>query len=471
MEVQRALNFARRHRRRFLDELVEFVRFPSISAAPRHARDVARCAAWLAAHLRDAGLDRVRVVPTERHPVVYGEWRRLKGHPTLLVYGHYDVQPVDPVAAWRTAPFEPTIEGADLHGRGASDDKGQLLVHVKAIESLLQGGGRLPINVQCVFEGEEEIGSPNFVSFIVSGEFNLAPNAIVISDMAMVSPRQPAITYSTRGNLSLELEVTGPGRDLHSGVFGGVVHDPLQALCETIATLHDENGRIAIPGVYDRVRKLSEAEKRRMRRFGPSDQRLLQDAKAERGWGERGTSAYERATARPALTINGLSGGYSGPGSKGVIPSRALAKLSFRLVSDQDPEEIDRLFRAYVARVTPPTVSTVVKTIARAAPTRMDPDNVVIQAAAQALRRGFGAPPALVRSGGTIPVVDLFQRTFGAPVALMGFGQRDDGMHAPNEKFHLPTFFKAIEASIWFMSILGDANGVGGEEPAREFAV
>jgi len=471
MAAHRALDFARRHRRRFLDELIKFVRFPSISAAPGHAKDVARCAAWLAAHLRDAGLDRVRVVPTARHPVVYGEWRRLEGRPTLLVYGHYDVQPVDPVAAWRTAPFEPTIEGANLHGRGSSDDKGQLFAHVKAIESLLRGEGRLPINVQCMFEGEEEIGSPNLAPFIVSGELDLAPDAIVISDMAMISPTQPAITYSTRGNLSLELEVTGPARDLHSGVFGGVVHNPLQALCETIATLHDAHGRIAIPGVYDRVRKLSEAEKRRMRRFGPSDETLLRDAKAKRGWGERGSSAYERATARPALTINGLSGGYSGPGSKGVVPSRALAKLSIRLVPDQDPAEIDRLFRAHVARVTPPTVSAVVRTIARATPTRMEPDSVFVQAAAQALRLGFGAPPALVRSGGTIPVVDLFQRTFGAPIALMGFGQRDDGMHAPNEKFHLPTFFKAIEASIWFMSILGDASGVGGEEPAREFAV
>jgi acetylornithine deacetylase/succinyl-diaminopimelate desuccinylase-like protein len=460
MQVQTTLDFARRHRGRFLDELVEFISFPSISAAPKHTEDVVRCAAWLGANLRGAGLAGVRIVPTQRHPVVYGEWFGAPGRPTLLIYGHYDVQPVDPIAAWRIGPFEPAIKGKNLYGRGASDDKGQLFTHVKAIESYLHGIGRLPINVQCVFEGEDEIGSPNLAPVIESGELELAPDAIVISDLAMISLRKPAITYSTRGNLSLELEVIGPDRDLHSGVFGGIVHDPLQALCEIIARLHDRNHRIAIPGVYDRVRKSSGTERRRMERFGPSDEALLEDAKAEQGWGERGFSAYQRETARPALTINGLSGGYAGPGLKMVIPSRALAKLSFRLVSDQDPSEIDQLFRDYVARISPPTVRSVVRTIARAAPACINPNNSVIRAAALALRKGFGAPASLVRSGGTIPVVSLFQRNFGVPIALMGFGQRDDRMHAPNEKFHLPTFFRAIEASIWFMSILGDSGGV-----------
>jgi acetylornithine deacetylase/succinyl-diaminopimelate desuccinylase-like protein len=461
MEVQRAIDFTRRSRLRFLKELVAFVRQPSVSAAPKHAEDVARCAMWLAKHLHGVGLERARVIHTKRHPIVYGEWRRLAGRPTLLVYGHYDVQPVDPIGAWRTEPFEPTFDGLNLRGRGASDDKGQLFAHVKAIESFLRGASELPVNVQCVFEGEEEIGSPNLAAAIESGALDLAPNAIVVSDMAMAGPNKPAITYATRGNLSLELEVSGASRDLHSGVFGGVVYNPLQALSEIVAKLHDENGRIAVPGVYDRVRKLTEAEGRRMRRFGPSDESMLRDAKAERGGGERGFSAYERGTARPALTINGLSGGYSGPGSKGVIPSRALAKLSFRLVADQDPAEIDQLFRAHIARVTPPAVHAAVRTLARAAPTRIEPDNAIIQAAAEALRRGFGVPPGLLRSGGTLPVVDLFQRTFGAPVALMGFGQRGDHMHAPNEKFHLPTFFQAIEASIWFMSILGNMAHLG----------
>jgi acetylornithine deacetylase/succinyl-diaminopimelate desuccinylase-like protein len=464
MEVQRALDFARRNRGRFLEELAAFVRHPSVSAAPRHAPDVARCAVWLADRLREAGLERVRVVRTKRHPIVMGQWRRRAGQPTLLVYGHYDVQPTAPVAAWRTPPFAPTVRGANLYGRGASDDKGQLFAHVKAIESCLRGAGALPVNVECVFEGEEEIGSPNLKPMIESGALDLKPDAVVVSDMAMAGPRRPAITYATRGNLSLELEVLGPGHDLHSGAYGGAIHNPLQALCEIIAKFHDGQGRIAIPGLYGRVLKLSDAERRRMRRFGPSDAKLLQDAKSVRGWGDLRFSAYERVTARPALTVNGLSGGYSGPASKGVIPSRALAKLSFRLVRDQNPGEIEGLFRTFIERITPPTVRSIVRTISRAAPTSIEMDNLVIRAAAEALGGAFGAFPTLVRSGGTIPVVDLFQKTFDAPVALFGFGQRDDGMHAPNEKFHLPTFFKAIEASILFMSLLR-------KEGAAEIAV
>jgi acetylornithine deacetylase/succinyl-diaminopimelate desuccinylase-like protein len=470
MDVQRALDFAIRHRGRFLEELIGFVRQPSVSAAPKHGPDVARCAEWLAKRLAEAGLERVRIVATSRHPIVIGEWLRLEAKPTLLFYGHYDVQPVDPIGAWRRAPFEPSIEGAHLYGRGASDDKGQLFIHIKAIESCLRGAGALPINVQCVFEGEEEIGSPHLGPMVKSGRLDLSPDAVVVSDMAMASPTRSAITYTSRGHLSLELEVSGPGRDLHSGVFGGIVHNPAQALCEIIARLHDKDGRIAIPGIYEHVRKLTPVEKRRMRRFGPSDQGLLRDARTERGWGEPGFTAYERATARPALTINGVSAGYSGPGSKGVIPARALAKLSFRLVADQDPAEIDRLFRSYVARVTPPTVRSAVRTLAHAAPTQMEPDNGAVVAASEALRRAFGAPPALLRSGGTLPVADLFGRCFDVPVVLMGFGQRDDRMHAPNERFHLPTFFKGIEASIWLMSILGGATPSVDEELWRESA-
>ena len=457
--VADALAFARRNRRRFLDGLMAFVRHPSISAAPKHAGDVARCAAWLARRLEDAGLERVRVLSTKRHPSVYGEWRRAGVAPTLLIYGHYDVQPVDPVAAWLTPPFEPTLQGVNLYGRGASDDKGQLFAHVSAIESWLRGAGAAPINLQCLFEGEEEIGSPNLPALLESGALDLAPDAIVVSDMAMASRTRPAITYSTRGALALELEVSGPRRDLHSGVYGGVVHNPLQALCEMIAKLHDDRGRIAVPGVYERVRCLSDAEQQRMRRFGPSNAELLRDAKSEVDWGDRRFSMYERATARPALTVNGLKGGYDGPGAKGVIPSRACAKLSFRLVRDQIPAEIDRQFRAYVEAITPPTVRATVRTISGAAPTATGLDNFLMRAATEALGAAFGERPALLRSGGTIPVIDLMQRNFDAPMALFGFGQRDDGMHAPNEKFHLRTFFKGIEASIRLASLLGGQAG------------
>ena len=428
---------------------------PSVSALPRHAGDVARCAEWLAAHLRRIGLNNVRIVSTRGHPIVYGEWRRASDRPTLLIYGHYDVQPADPIDEWRSPPFDPTIRGENLLGRGVCDDKGQMLTHVKAVEAYLRTGRRLPVNVKFIFEGEEEIGSGNLVPFIARNRKRLAADAVVMSDTTMLGPEQPAITYGMRGDLYLELEVRGPEHDLHSGNFGGAIHNPLQALCEIIAKLHDESGRIAIPGIYDRVQPQSIAEQERMMKFGAPDALILEDAKEQRGWGERGYSLYERLTVRPALTLNGISGGYRGPGRKGVIPARAVAKLSFRLVPDQDPREVDGLFRAQIARLTPRTVRTVVRTLAGARPALIDLDHPVIKAAAFSYCKGFGTVPALLRSGGTIPVVTTFQKMLGAPTVMMGFALPDDRMHAPNEKFHLPTFFNGIQTSIWFLATLG----------------
>jgi acetylornithine deacetylase/succinyl-diaminopimelate desuccinylase-like protein len=377
------------------------------------------------------------------------------GRPTVLIYGHYDVQPADPLSEWRSPPFEPVTRGDNLYGRGASDDKGQLFAHVKALEAYLRTMGHLPVNVKCLFEGEEEIGSPSMAAFLRRHRDRLAADVAVLSDTRMLGPDRPAITYLLRGMLSLELEVYGPEQDLHSGTFGGAIHNPLQALCEILAGLHDIDGRVAIAGFYDRVQLWSRQERAAMARVGPTDAAILRDARTRVAWGERGYMLYERTTIRPALTINGISGGYQGDGPKSVIPARATAKLSFRLVPDQDPHEIDRLLRRHIALHTPPTVRCVVRTQAMAQPAQVDRRHPAMRAASRAYQRGFGAAPAWIGSGGTIPVASMFQQSLGIPTVLMGFALPDDNMHAPNEKMHLPTFHGGVRTSIWFLAEVG----------------
>jgi acetylornithine deacetylase/succinyl-diaminopimelate desuccinylase-like protein len=440
---------------RFLSELKSFIRFPTISSHKRHAGDMQDCATWLSDHLKQIGMDRAWVVSTPRHPIVYSESRGALEKATVLIYGHYDVQPVDPLAEWRSPPFEPAVRGENLYGRGASDDKGQLFAHVKAIEACLQSWGSLPVNILCIFEGEEEIGSPNLADFLAANREFLRSDIAVISDTPILSPARPAITYSLRGNLNLELEVYGPRRDLHSGQFGGVVHNPLQVLSEIISNLHDNDNRIAVPGFYDRVQHWDRSEREYMRLNGPSAAKIRRDAGVRRSWGERGFSLYECRTIRPALTINGISGGYQGPGSKGVIPSTAAVKLGLRLVPDQNPAEIARLFRRYITSITPSTVRTVIRELSAAKPALVDRSHPAMRAAEIAYARGFGTPPVFLRSGGTIPVVNILQELLGIPTVLMGFALPDDRMHAPNEKFHLPNFYNGIATSIWFLNEAG----------------
>ncbi len=453
-----AIAYARANRRRFLAELADFVRIPSISAQPRQAAAVKQCAAWLAGHLRKAGLGRVQIIPTAKHPIVYAQGPTVPGRPTVLVYGHYDVQPVDPVGQWQTPPFEPVVRDGALHGRGASDDKGQLFTHVKALEALLSGGG-LPVNIKYLFEGEEEIGSPHLAGFIERNRRALAADFVVMSDTRMLGPGHPSLTCSTRGQLGLELEVRGPSHDLHSGNFGGAVHNPLQALCEIIARLHDATGRVAIPGFYDQVRLVGETEREYLRRTGPADQAILNDAGAAIGWGERGYSLYERVGVRPALTINGLLGGYQGPGNKGVIPACAKAKLSFRLVPNQEPREIAALFRHHIARITPRTVQTTVRVYLSAQPAAINPRHGALKLASRAYKKAFGQAPVRLRSGGSIPAVSLFQQILGLPTVLMGYALPTDQIHAPNEKFELANFYRGIETNIWFLSEVGRQHG------------
>jgi len=450
-----ALRYRRGHADRFLGELKDFIRFPSVSSDPARAGSVKECAAWLAGHLKHIGLERVKTFPGTRHPIVYAEWKQAQNRPTVLIYGHYDIQPAEPLREWKSPPFQPRVRGRNLLGRGASDDKGQMFTHVKALESYLRTAGKLPVNVKCLFEGEEEIGSPSLAGFLARNKRALRADAAVISDTQMLAPDRPAISYAERGALSVELEVSGPRRDLHSGNFGGAVHNPAQALCEILASLHDSGGRVAIPGFYDSVRATEPSERAHLAHAGPSGAQILTEAGERKAWGEIGYTTYERTTIRPALTINGIKSGHQGPGGKGIIPASATAKLSFRLVPDQVPEKIAAVFRRHIERIVPDTVQVRVKTLSGAKPVMMDPRHQALSAAAFAYRKGFGATPRLVRSGGTIPPVIAFQETLGIPAVLMGFGLPADNIHAPNEQFHLPNFFKGIDTSIWFLAAMG----------------
>ena len=447
-----AIRYAQANTSRFIKELKEFLRFSTVSAHVQSANEMQRCAEWLAEHLRQIGLKNVSIIPTRRNPIVCAESDQAPGVPTALIYGHYDVQPPDPLREWRSPPFEPIIRGDSIYGRGASDDKGQMFVHVKALECYLRTNGRLPVNVKCLFEGEEEIGSPNLASFLERDKKALAADVAVVSDTRMLGPLQPAITYALRGALSLELEVRGPQQDLHSGNFGGAVHNPLQALCEILASLHSADGRVTVPRFYDRVRQCADGERSYMASAGPADEQILRDAHARQGWGEQGYTLYERTTIRPALTINGIRGGYQGEGVKAIIPARATAKLNFRLVPDQDPDEIDRIFRQHIARITPATVRATVRTSLAARPIVVSRAHPAMQAAVVAYERGFGSRPVFLRSGGTIPIVSALQTILDIPTVLMGFASPDDGMHAPNEKFSLHNFSRGVLTSIHFLA-------------------
>jgi acetylornithine deacetylase/succinyl-diaminopimelate desuccinylase-like protein len=440
-----------------------------VSSQPERAGDVRKCADWLARHLKGVGLEQVRIIPTRGHPIVYASWLHARGRPTLIVYGHYDVLPGEPLREWCTPPFTPTLKNGNLHARGAADDKGQLLSHVKALESYLKTERALPVNVKCIFEGEEEIGSPHLTSFITRNKRALRADAAVISDTKMLAPDRPAISYAQRGGLRAELVVKGPPHELHSGNFGGAVLNPLQALCEIIARLHDGHGRVTIPGFYDDVRRWGEDERAFMARSGPTDEQILQDAKVEQGWGEPGFSLYERTTIRPALTLNGMAGGHRGPGAKSIIPARAIAKLSFRLVPNQNPQVIAHLFREHIERLTPEAVRCTVRTFSPIEPAVVDRNQAAVRAAAFAYKKGFGAPPVFLRSGGSIPVVNTFQEILGIPSVLMGFGLPDDHIHGPNEKFHLPNFYNAIATSIWYLAVAAKLRDTQGMQKQTEW--
>jgi acetylornithine deacetylase/succinyl-diaminopimelate desuccinylase-like protein len=442
----------------FLEMLRPFVAFPSVNSDPAGRKAIADCARWLAQALRRSGLDNARVLPTKGAPVVYADWRRAPGKPTVLVYGHYDVQPPGPRDVWRTPPFEATVRGARVYGRGTSDDKGPILLLVKGLEAHLARGG-LPVNVVCMFEGEEETGSANTTELVRARRDLFAADVAILSDTKMLAPGRPAVTYAERGALSLELEVRGPASELHSGTFGGAVHNPVHALSDLVAGLHDRDGRVAIPGFYDEVGGVPLRDPRSMAADARFDAQMMEQMGGVPPWGEDGYTLYERTTFRPALSVTGVTGGHQGPGVKSVIPPAAVAKLNIRLVPDQDPERVERAFRAYVRGNTPRTVRSTVRTVSRAKPAVMDPRHPAMRAARRAYTHGFGRPPALLRSGGTIPLVATFLESLGVPTILMGFSLPDDAIHGPNESFYLPTVPRALATVERFFTEVGRLPG------------
>ena len=437
-------------RSRWLTELSDLIAFPTISAQPRHRSDIKACADWLARHLAEIGLQHVQVLPGENGgaPSVYADWLLASGKPTLLLYGHYDVQPVDPVQEWRSPPFKATIVGENLYARGASDDKGQLFIHLKAIECYLRTTKRLPLNLKIWLEGEEEINSPNLSAFLNREAGRLQANAVLVSDTEMLGRDRPSIIYGLRGSLNCELEVQGAKHDLHSGRYGGAVLNPLQALSEMVSGLHDRQGRVAVSGFYRSVRPIALAERQQLRCACKRDRQILVDLDLPAGWGEPGYSLFERMTVRPALTINGLAGGYMGLGAKSVIPSRGMARFSLRLVPDQTPAEIAQLLQAHIAAATPPAVRSRLKVTSGSRPVLLPKNHPIVRAAAIAVQQTWGIPPVFTRSGGSIPLVEQLHRRLGVPIVLLGFGLPDDDIHAPNEKLNLPTFFRGIQTVI-----------------------
>ncbi|MBL7063091.1 MAG: dipeptidase [Anaerolineae bacterium] len=452
-----ALEYARTNQHRFLAELFEFLSIPSVSTQIEHQPDIERAAVWLRDKLLLAGFPEAKVMPTLGHPVVYAEWLAAGPEaPTVLIYGHYDVQPPDPLELWRTPPFEPTVVGDDIFARGASDDKGQLYAHVKAVEAFKQTAGAPPVNVKCLFEGEEECGSPSLKPFIHEHTPLLSADVAVISDTGILDQDTPSIVYALRGLAYTEVEVTGPDHDLHSGIYGGAVHNPINALCAMIARLHDENGHITIPGFYDQVRELPPEERAALAQVPFERDVWLREAGVPTDWGEPAYTIVERAATRPTLDVNGIWGGYIQPGAKTVLPSQACAKISMRLVPDQTPAEITRLLRDYLVEIAPPTVTVEVRDLHGAEPATVRRDSPAMKAAFRAYAEAFGQEPVFVRRGGSIPVVATFQKALGIETVLMGFGLPDDRLHSPNEKFHLPNFYKGIETIIRFLDLLGE---------------
>jgi acetylornithine deacetylase/succinyl-diaminopimelate desuccinylase-like protein len=457
MTIQSVLDYAESRQAENLAHLMELLRIPSISALPAHRPDMERAAEWLMARLEDIGLRRVQRIPTDLHAIVYGEWLDAgRKAPTVLVYGHYDVQPTDPDDKWQTPPFEPSLRGNNLYARGASDDKGQFYAHLAAAEAYLRTRGRLPVNLKVFLEGQEECGSAGLTQVIEQNAAMLACDAVVISDDSFWDATTPKIATGTRGLVYFNLEIRGPRQDLHSGTYGGAVHNPLQVAAEIIARLHDDQGRVAIPGFYDRVRPLSEAERREWERVPFDAEQFRRDeVGAPALWdGEVGYDVRERITTRPTLEIHGIQGGFVGEGQKTVIPARVVVKLSMRLVPDQDPLEVARQFEATIQRLAPPTVHVTVRMLSHAYPALVDVNAPPVQAAVEAFELSCGARPVFQRTGGTLPVVADFMRILGVPVVMMGFGLPDDNLHSPNEKLSLSSFYGGIRTAIHFMDRL-----------------
>jgi acetylornithine deacetylase/succinyl-diaminopimelate desuccinylase-like protein len=451
------LKYLAAHRTRFIEELCEYVAFPSVSAQPQHRADMTRCAEWLVSHCRRIGLE-TSLAPTAGHPVVMARTPRRRGRPHFVVYGHYDVQPAEPLELWKTPPFEPRLEGRSLFGRGASDNKGQHFAHLKAVEACLKTGVELPCDLTFIVEGEEEVGSGHLPEFLRRHRARLRCEAVVISDTGMPDLKHPALTYGLRGIAAVEVKVHGPSRDVHSGIYGGSLENPALALCQLLARLRDARGRILIPGFYDEVTPLSAFERRQLARLPFQERRYRKFLGVPRLFGEHGYTPIEQRSARPTFEINGLTSGYQGEGSKTIVPAWASAKLTFRLVPNQSPERIARLVQRQLARLCPPTVRLEVKAGHGGDPYLVSPDSPLARAALRALRQAFRCEPVLLREGGSIPIVNDFKRILGAESLLLGLGLPDDNPHSPNEKFSLDCFAGGMEMSVRLWQELAKAG-------------
>jgi len=450
------MNYYEQHHQDYLDGLKSFLRIPSISTLSEHKPDIQRAAEFVRSELEKGGLQQAQLIEGQGNPLVYAEWLGAPGKPTLLLYGHYDVQPPDPLDEWKSPPFEPAIRNDNIYARGSADDKGQTYVLIKAVDGLLKQHGRLPINVKFLIEGEEEVGGEHIESYVASKPARLKSDAAVICDTEMFAPELPTICVGLRGIVYGELIVEGANHDLHSGVYGGAAPNPIQAIAEILSTLKDREGHIRIPGFYDRVQAPSEKERQAWARL-PFDEREYKEKEVgvKDLVGEPEIPLFERLWARPTLEVHGIRGGFVGEGAKTVIPARALAKLSMRLVADQQPDEATQQLQKAVAAACPKGVTAEFKPIHSAPPSLVNPDNRFIHAAAEAMREVFGNETVYIRSGGSIPIVAAFDEYLGIPSVMMGFGLPDDNLHAPNEKLHLPNFFRGIEAVARYLEILG----------------
>jgi acetylornithine deacetylase/succinyl-diaminopimelate desuccinylase-like protein len=452
--MEQILSFIDANKERYLRELTDLLAIPSVSTSKENVTDIQRCAQWVADHMRSIGLQNVQIMPTAGHPVVYSDWLGAPGKPTVLLYGHYDVQPAEPLELWTSPPFQATVRNGRIYARGAADDKGQVFVHLKSIEAFLKNGGTLPVNLKLLIEGEEEIGSENLEVFVRDHKEMLKGDLVLISDSSMFAEDTPSICYGLRGLAYMQLDLVGPNKDLHSGSFGGTVHNPVQALAEIIAQLHDKNGKVTIPGFYKDVVPLSRKERAAFKKLPFSDRKYAAQLGVKQLYGEKGFTTLERVWARPTVECNGIWGGFIGEGAKTVLPSRASAKVSMRLVPNQTASKAAKIFQNYIKRIAPKTVSVTVRDLHGGEPAMTPIDSPGVQAAVAALEKGFGKKPLYQREGGSIPIVVQFKQLLGLDTVLLGFGLPDENAHAPDEFLNLNNFYGGIKTSAHFFNEL-----------------
>ncbi|HXS96514.1 MAG TPA: dipeptidase [Candidatus Limnocylindrales bacterium] len=450
--------FVQQNRQRLLDELKDLIRIPSISTLPEHKQDVLRAAEFVADSLRRAGLEHVEIIPTDGHPLIYGDWLHAQGKPTVLCYGHYDVQPADPLELWKTPAFEPTERDGNIYARGACDDKGQMYMHIKAIEALRAVNGTLPVNVKFLIEGEEEVGGASISKFVPKNKEKLKADVALVSDTAMYADGMPTLCIGLRGLIYTEVQATGPMRDLHSGLYGGAAPNAVYGLIELLAKAKDADGRLLIPGIYDNVEEPAAAEKQSWSRLPFNESEFLKkEVGSTQLTGESDRSVLERVWSRPTMEVHGIAGGFTAPGAKTVIPASATAKVSFRLVPKQDPDKVIAAFRDWVRKETPKGIQTEVRVLNASPGLVVNPDHTAISVAARAFGEIFGKETVFIRSGGSIPIVGEFAEHLGIPTILMGFGLPDDGLHSPNEKYKIDNYYKGIMTIAHFFEQYGSA--------------